>query len=66
MHIIQSPDWTAVVGSQQVSLESTGVCASLTALGHGMLHADRESSEGLEQAQGGSEASSGKGARCTH
>lgn len=35
MHIVQSSDWTAAVGSQQVSLESTGLCASLAALGHG-------------------------------
>lgn len=31
MHIVQSPAWTAAVGSQQASLESTGLCAGLAA-----------------------------------
>lgn len=34
MHIVPSPDWTTVDGSQQASLESTGLCAGLAALGH--------------------------------
>lgn len=29
MHIVQSSDWIAAVGSQQVSLESTGLLAAL-------------------------------------